>query len=391
MRPTTTDILDIVGALHEGVADDVSWNAALDLVSDVVGQSGLLIGTMFSRGNFELSGHRLDPAAVALLSGPLANPDDNPWVAAAPRLPLRRPVTVSDIGGQEVLRRSRVWEGFYIAFACHQTIGAVLERQPEQTDIIMLGRRSRPFSVADTGVFRRLLVHLARSFRVRRQLQQMRAHSDDLTAALDKLERGVIITGPEGQIRFANRAADRLLTAGDGIDATRGRVRATRTRPAEKLRSLIYRAARTGVGKDLVAGDAVSISRSNDVNPIAVVAEPLAPGHNETLGQGRRAGTILFVGDSCPNTSPSVKRIASIYNLTVAEAEIAARIVMGATVASAAEARGITENTAKTHLKSIYEKIGVNRQSQLVRRVMTDIGGLLTHGTVADEPRALPV
>ncbi|MEO6215600.1 MAG: LuxR C-terminal-related transcriptional regulator [Sphingomonas sp.] len=384
MRPPTTDILEIVGALHEGVADDSSWDAALALVSDALGQSGLLLGTMFSRGNFDLSGHRIDPAAVALLSGPLANPDDNPWVAAAPRLPLRRPVTVSDIGGQELLSRSRVWECFYTAFAYEmpdQTIGAVLERQPEQTDIIMLARRSRPFSASDTAVFRRLLVHLARSFRVRRQLQQMRAHSDDLTAALDKLERGVIITGPEGQIRFANRAADRLLTAGDGIDATRGRVRATRTRPAEKLRSMIYRTARTGIGKDVVAGDAVSISRSNDVNPIAVVAEPLAPGHNERLGQGRRAGTILFVGDSCPGTSPSVKRIASIYDLTVAEADIAAHIVMGASVASAAEARGITENTAKTHLKSIYEKIGVNRQSQLVRRVMTDIGGLLVEET----------
>lgn len=384
MRPPTTDILDIVGALHEGVADDSSWDAALALVSDALGQSGLLLGTMFSRGNFDLSGHRIDPAAVALLSGPLANPDDNPWVAAAPRLPLRRPVTVSDIGGEELLSRSRVWECFYTAFAYEmpdQTIGAVLERQPEQTDIIMLARRSRPFSVADTRVFRRLLVHLARSFRVRRQLQQMRAHSDDLTAALDKLERGVIITGPEGQIRFANRAADRLLTAGDGIDATRGRVRATRTKPAEKLRSMIYRTARTGIGKDVVAGDAVSISRSNEVNPIAVVAEPLAPGHNERLGQGRRAGTILFVGDSCPSTSPSVKRIASIYDLTAAEADIAAHIVMGASVASAAEARGITENTAKTHLKSIYEKIGVNRQSQLVRRVMTDIGGLLVEET----------
>lgn len=384
MRPTATDILEIVGALHEGVADDISWDAALALVSDALGQSGVLLGTMYSRGNFELSGHRLDPAAVALLSGPMANPDDNPWVAAAPRLPLRRPVTVSDIGGQELLRRSRVWKGFYTAFAYEmpdQTIGAVLERQPEQTDIIMLARRSRPFSAADTAVFRRLLVHLARSFRVRRQLQQMRAHSEDLTAALDKLERGVIITGPEGQIRFANRAADRLLTAGDGIDATRGRVRATRTRPAEKLRSMIYRTARTGVGKDVVAGDAVSISRSNEANPIAVVAEPLAPGHNESLGQGRRAGTILFVGDSCPSASPSVKRIASIYDLTVAEADIAAHIVMGASVASAAEARGITENTAKTHLKSIYEKIGVNRQSQLVRRVMTDIGGLLVEET----------
>jgi DNA-binding CsgD family transcriptional regulator len=388
--PTPTDLLDIVAALHEGVIDDASWSTALDALSDHLGKSGLLLGTMPhtapntgpdtgpDTGNtFDLVGHRVDPAAIALLAGPLANPHDNPWVAAAPRLALRRPASVGDIGGQDLLEASRVWDGFYTGFGYDQAVGAVLERQCDYTDIMMLARGGDPYAGPELTMFQALIPHVARAFRVRRQVREWRKHADDLSAALDHLERGIIITGPEGQIRYTNRAAEQLLTTGDGIDATHGRVRATRTRDTAELRRMIHRSALTGIGQDQIAVNAVSIARSNAEQPIAVIAEPLAPGHHEGMGQGRREGAILFVGDSNANARLSAKRIAAIYDLTAAEADITASIVSGASVASAAEARGITENTAKTHLKSVYEKIGINRQNQLVRRVMADVGGLV--------------
>jgi len=365
------------------VIDELSWDAGLDSVSDLFGQCALMLGTMRGPGDFVLSGHRMDAAAIALLAGPLANPQDNPWVAAAPALALRRPARVDDIGGQELLEGSRVWQQFYRGFGYSHAMGSVLERQSDHIDIMMLARGGDSFANGDVANFSPLIAHVARSFRVRRQMQHMRAHAEDLAAALDHLERGVIITGPEGQLRFANRAADRLLTTGDGIDATAGRVRATQTRSAKDLSEMIYRGARTGIGQDTVAVDAVSIERSDNPNPIAVVAEPLAPGHHEGLGLGRREGTILFIGDST-NVPLSVGRIAAVYGLTGAEADITASIAAGTSVASAAQARGISENTAKTHLKSVYEKIGIQRQSQLVRRVMADLGGLVTVGAPSE-------
>jgi DNA-binding CsgD family transcriptional regulator len=377
MRLMTVDALNMVGLLHEGVVDEASWSTGLDALSDFFGRCGLLLGSMHSgREGFDLSGHRIDPAGVALIAGPMANPVDNPWVAAAPRLPLRQPVTIDDIGGSDVLQRSRLWAGFYLAFGYSQAIGTVLERQPERTDILMLARGEEAFVANELAVFDQLITHIARAWRMKRQMQALREQTEDLTAALDHLERGVIITAPDGTIRFANRAADRLLSEGDGIDATNGRVRATRSKANEELSTIIHRAAQTGIGKDDVAVDAVSLARASDV-PFAVVAEPLAPGHSETLGHGRREGTILFVGDARGSRTPHSSRIAAIYNLTAAEAAIATTIVSGASVAEAAKLQGISENTAKTHLKAVYGKIGVTRQSQLVRRVLSDIGGLI--------------
>ena len=38
-------------------------------------------------------------------------------------------------------------------------------------------------------------------------------------------------------------------------------------------------------------------------------------------------------------------------------------------MSEAAGALGVSPNTIKSHLKAIYEKIGVDRQSALVRRI----------------------
>ena len=47
----------------------------------------------------------------------------------------------------------------------------------------------------------------------------------------------------------------------------------------------------------------------------------------------------------------------------------------------AAQAMGITYNTARTHLKRIYAKTNVNRLSALVHMIVTGPVGLLIHAT----------
>jgi DNA-binding CsgD family transcriptional regulator len=52
--------------------------------------------------------------------------------------------------------------------------------------------------------------------------------------------------------------------------------------------------------------------------------------------------------------------------LTEAEARAAQRLAAGGSLAEAAFGLGVTVNTLKTHLKRVYEKLEVRRQSELV-------------------------
>jgi DNA-binding CsgD family transcriptional regulator len=62
--------------------------------------------------------------------------------------------------------------------------------------------------------------------------------------------------------------------------------------------------------------------------------------------------------------------LAAKYGVTAAEADVAIQIGKGESLKSIAHDRGSTVGTVRTQLKRTMRKMGVNRQAQLVRRVM---------------------
>lgn len=60
-------------------------------------------------------------------------------------------------------------------------------------------------------------------------------------------------------------------------------------------------------------------------------------------------------------------RLREDYRLTPAEARLAAHIGDGGTIANYAALNGVAEGTVRTHLKAVFAKTGVHRQSDLAR------------------------
>lgn len=107
-----------------------------------------------------------------------------------------------------------------------------------------------------------------------------------------------------------------------------------------------------------------------------MVAEPLAPSHSDTLGHRAEPGAVLFISDSEACTRPSADHLRVVYGLTAAEARLTALVATGHDSHSAARNLGVSGNTVKYHLKSIFDKVGVSRQAELIRRMLADVGGL---------------
>jgi DNA-binding CsgD family transcriptional regulator len=59
--------------------------------------------------------------------------------------------------------------------------------------------------------------------------------------------------------------------------------------------------------------------------------------------------------------------LAESYRLTPSEARLAAHIAGGGSVAGYASKYGVSQGTARTHLKAVFAKTSVHRQSDLVR------------------------
>jgi DNA-binding CsgD family transcriptional regulator len=80
---------------------------------------------------------------------------------------------------------------------------------------------------------------------------------------------------------------------------------------------------------------------------------------------------LVFVIDpeQAPRSRATVLR--SLFHLTPAESRIADGLLEGFEVAEVAERLGITQQTARFHVKRVLAKTGARRQSDLLRIMLT--------------------
>ena len=82
----------------------------------------------------------------------------------------------------------------------------------------------------------------------------------------------------------------------------------------------------------------------------------------------------LFVVGSRRRALSEGEVLAKLYALTHSEAELVRLLALGLSLEEAASKRGVSMNTARSHLKHAFAKTGTSRQGELVRLVITGVG-----------------
>lgn len=96
-------------------------------------------------------------------------------------------------------------------------------------------------------------------------------------------------------------------------------------------------------------------------------------GDEQLLAAG--AKVLVLVHDTAGCRRASIEMLTCIYGLTETEARLASALSGGHSIDSAAALLEMRPSTARFHLKSVFRKIGVGRQQDLVR-VLTSLSTL---------------
>ena len=75
--------------------------------------------------------------------------------------------------------------------------------------------------------------------------------------------------------------------------------------------------------------------------------------------------------------------VGSALGLTATESQVAVALAMGKSVSEIAESKGQKVSTARFHVKRIHTKLGLTRQTDLIRLVLS-LGGI--HRVGHDQP-----
>jgi len=220
------------------------------------------------------------------------------------------------------------------------------------------------------GVF---VPHLRRAFQVHLSLHGAQRVRLALAEAIDRLPTGLLLLDARRQVVIENLAAERIVGLEDGLHVDRHGPGAEDSRENALLQSIVADAMDAKSGRDFAHTGFVSISRPSGRRPFAVMVTPLLSEPAATLVS--EAVVAIFITD--PEAfSPSPEALEDLFSLTHSEAELVRLLSTGMSLDEAASARGVSMNTARSHLKHVFAKTGTSRQGELLRLVITGLGSI---------------
>ncbi len=87
--------------------------------------------------------------------------------------------------------------------------------------------------------------------------------------------------------------------------------------------------------------------------------------------------SIIFIFHGHKDSERFEEILKALYNFSKAEARLASALVQDPRLEQAANSIGIKINTARSHLKKIFQKTGTDRQSSLINHIVSGPAGLI--------------
>ncbi|MBK6348867.1 MAG: helix-turn-helix transcriptional regulator [Proteobacteria bacterium] len=228
------------------------------------------------------------------------------------------------------------------------------------------------FSAADRARCEMLVPHLRRLLNLHLLLNQDREINRVYGQAMAHLMVGAIMLDGQGRVLECNAMARAIAEMNDGLAIQGGRLEAAFAAENRRLQRLV-REALEDVGKSslLRPAAAISVSRPSGKVSWGIVVQTVNP-HRGTEGTHRPC-VALFLRDTDSKASPPVRLAQELFHLTGAETMLAIQLANGLSMEEAAVALNIKRNTARAHLRSIFAKVGVRRQTELVRIFLNSV------------------
>lgn len=230
------------------------------------------------------------------------------------------------------------------------------------------------YPLSKSGIYDRAALDIMASIRgnLERSISLARLLRSDVETAVAKaalVERSrcaAFVVDGNRRVRDANLLAERLFVSGRGVTIRHGRCHLadatadTRFAAALALLSQGKPTTVSRIGFRTAAGAwQVSLAALPIAQPPAGGRLILLPPERLILVQIIELGSKgLNAGDLAP--------LAPAFGLTPSEIALCRRLLLGESVVDAAEQLGITQETVRTRLKTIFQKTGTSRQAELM-------------------------
>lgn len=281
-------------------------------------------------------------------------------------------VTVSDILTPEQFRQNDFYKDFLSQYGIGHILGVDIGTVRGISGKFRLVRleTNKDFGPEERALCQALVPYLRAALNIFVMRVDMQAEKDALSATVSGMSVGRILVDPDGQVLEANPPALSVLAQRDGLFLSGDRLAVDEPKKSKQLHELI----RENAEGQLKPGSAraMMIDRPSGRESISLVVRP---GSREGQLAMRQTALIHLVDPAQPRI-PVIDALTQLFGLTPTEAKVALSLSNGNSIVETARASATSKNTIRSHVRSIFSKMGINRQSDLIRTVLISVAML---------------
>lgn len=260
-------------------------------------------------------------------------------------------------------------------------LGIDLREEPRYLARLRLARAAAQgnFSGEENALLGLLVPHVKAALSVRIEADRTRVERTHYAQAMDRLEMAAVVLDEDGRVIYTSPLADSILAERNGISMMKDFLALSSHEDTKTFREMVGRCIEARRQGRPSGGEVMRIRREEGRSDLSVIVRPYAtqPG-DESSSLASSVAVFLHAEpdeEAREHFAPS-DIIQKLFGLTAKEASVALRLASGRTLQEAAEDLGITQSTARAHLRSIFAKTGIDRQTKLVRALLKSVAML---------------
>lgn len=370
---------DLLKSLYGGPLETVPWRDFLSALVDTIGCENAAITLQLSRKGLAPMVIWGKPTPV---HGEKARDIGDRHAAIGHLDPLRNAlqrsgdiVLLEEVTSREALEESEFYRTVMQPYGIEQALGMyVSEPGGLECNIgLVSGGDGLRFTDAHKAFMAGLRPHFEQALALFSRIYRDESELEVLTDALDRLTIGTFIIDGRGRMVRANGAARRMIDRGDTFRLVEGRLTLSGRTDAIRFREMVDNALSVRMGEG--DSDFVKAFRcaDHDADGLGILVRAI---RREKLTPSDIGSAVVVYATEAGQSGSFERLIATLFDLSPSEANLAALLSQGMTLAEAARETGLTESTVRTYSKKIFAKVGVGRQAELVRLILRSVAML---------------
>lgn len=230
------------------------------------------------------------------------------------------------------------------------------------------GKGIEPFDKIELNFFSFIGTHFQRAMRLRRDFTQAKIVGQFQTEALDSLGIAAILLTPQGRSYMLNKTAEFAIEQKIGLRFWATGLHAIDERDDPAFQKVLREALNENAAFN---SKALRFNQGNGGERLHVIVRRRT--HPSFLTGRTEHSVMVFARINEAVSRDDIKMLQQLFTFTYTEAQLAVGLAKGLSLTDIESELNILHNTARAHLRSMFLKAGVSRQSQLVSLITSSL------------------